>query len=145
MDLTNCRYKYLTGKAATDLGQDNLIGFSTDNVASITNSLIWYYPSVQNFVDSDDPADWGWIRSRIHAGRWSAHTPDEGVLTHMNIILDKDGILRDGTRYTGNPGDWNSRVKAALMSASTIYTGSVEGVHHSRATYNYVRVMRYKD
>ena len=99
MDLTNCRYKYLTGKAATDLGQDNLIGFSTDNVASITNSLIWYYPSVQNFVDSDDPADWGWIRSRIHAGRWSAHTPDEGVLTHMNIILDKDGNFNSEYHY----------------------------------------------
>ena len=151
MDLTNCRYKYLTGTAATDLGQDNLIQFSKDNIGNIPssdgtnhikNSLIWYYPSVQNLVNSDDPAAWGWIRSRIHAGKWSAYTPDEGVLTRMNLILDKDGLIRDGTRWTANPGDWNSRVKAALVGSSTVYIGSVEGVHHSRATYNYVRAVR---
>jgi hypothetical protein len=145
MDLTNCRYKYLTGNANTDLGQDDLVGFSYGgNVADITKSLIWYYPSVQNLVNNDDPSTWGWIRSRIHAGRWSAYTPDEGVLDSMNLILDKDGILRDGSRFTANPGDWNSRVKNGLVTASAIQIGSTEGSHHSRAIYNFVRVVRTK-
>lgn len=145
MDLTACRYKFIDGNADHDIGKDNLIGYSTDNLSNIKNSFFFYYPSVQNQINSDDPAEWGWIRSRAHAGKWAENVIDEGVLTHLNMILDKDGIIRDGTRYTRNPGEWNSRVKAALTSASTVYVGSVEGVHHSRATYNYVRVVRYKD
>jgi hypothetical protein len=142
MDLTNCTYVYIDGNADHDLGKDNLFGFSTNDIGSINNSFIWYYPSVQNLVAP--PGDLGRIWSRIHAGRWSAHEIT-GVMTSLNLILDKDGILRDGTRYTGNPGDWNSRVKPALTSASTIKIGSKEGIHQSRATYNYIRVVRYKD
>ena len=156
MDLRNCRYKYLTGVAATDLGQDNIIGFSADNFntpgeaannKAIKNSLIWYYPSVQNLVNSDNPEDWGWIRSRVHAGKWSAKTPDEGVLSAMNLILDKDGLIRDGSRWTENPGDWDARIKSLLTnssSSSSVWIGTNEGVHHSRATYNYIRVVRIK-
>ena len=144
MDLTACRYKYLTGVAATDLGQDNIIGFSYGgNVGKIEKSVIWYYPSVQNLVNSDDPADWGWIRSRVHAGAWNAYTPDEGVLDHMNLILDKDGLIRDGKRFTYTWSKW-AEVKAGLAAASTVQIGSTEGVHKSRATYNYVRVVRKK-
>ena len=154
MDLRNCRYKYLTGAAATDLGQDNIIGFSADNfntpgeaanTKTIKNSIIWYYPSVEHLVNSDNPDDWGWIRSRVHAGKWSANTPDEGVLSAMNLILDKDGLIRDGSRWNRNPGDWNTRVKGLLTGSSSLWLGSVEGVHHSRATYNFIRVVRVKD
>ena len=144
MDVSNCRYVFVDGNKNNDIGQDNLMGFSTNNIGDIANSLIWYYPSVQNLVNSDDPAAWGWIRSRVHAGRWSALEITEGIITHLNLILDKDGIIRDGTRWNRNPGDWNSRVKAALTSASSVQIGSTEGVHHSRAIYNYVRVVRYK-
>ena len=154
MDLRNCRYKYLTGTAATDLGQDNIIGFSADNfntpnqannVKTIKNSIIWYYPSVQHLVNSDNPDDWGWIRSRIHAGKWDADTPDEGVLNAMNLILDKDGLIRDGHRWTRNAGDWNSRIKGLLTTRNNLWLGSMEGVHHSRALYNFIRVVRVKE
>ena len=142
MDLSNCVYVYLTGNEANDMGKDCLIGFSTNNVGTINNTIMWYYPSVQNLVPP--PGDTGWMRMRVHAGRWLAKEYT-GVLTSLNLILDKDGILRDGIRYTDNPGDWNSRVKAALTSSSSIQLGSTEGSHHSRATYNYIRVVRYKD
>lgn len=142
IDLTNCVYIYMDGTANNDMGKDNFFGFSSDNVASITNSIIWYYPSVQYQVEP--PGDTGWTKMRIHAGRWSALEP-QGVVTAMNLILDKDGIIRDGARFTGNPGDWNSRVKAALTGASTIYVGAQEGSHLSRATYNYVRVIRDRE
>jgi hypothetical protein len=144
----------LTGVAATDLGQDNIIGFSADNFntpgeaannKTIKNSIIWYYPSVEHLVNSDNPDDWGWIRSRVHAGKWSANTPDEGVLSAMNLILDKDGLIRDGSRWTRNPGDWNNRIKPLLTSSSSVWLGTMEGVHHSRAIYNYIRVVRVKD
>ena len=167
MDLTNCRYVNLTGNTRKnltdaekksygnrDIGQDNIIGFSTDNFntpgenkdnKAIKNSIQWYYPSTQYLIVYTDPSELGWIRSRVHAGRWNALENNEGLLDAMNLILDKDGIIRDGTRWTGNPGDWNSRVKGALTSASTVYVGSVEGVHHSRAIYNFIRVVRVKD
>ena len=158
MDLTNCRYVNLTGNTnknldkATkdnygkiDIGQDNLIGFSTNNVGSITNSLIWYYPSTQYLIAYENPEELGWIRSRVHAGRWAALEIDEGLMDTLNIILDKDGIIRNGKRWDGNPGDWEDRVKNALTHASTVYIGSTEGVHKSRATYRYVRVVRVKD
>jgi len=141
IDLTNCVYIYMDGTANNDMGKDNIFGFSSDNVASITNSIIWYYPSVQYQVSEGDT---GWTKMRIHAGRWAALEP-QGVVTAMNLILDKDGIIRDGARFTGNPGDWNSRVKAALTGASTIYVGAQEGSHLSRATYNYVRVIRDRE
>ncbi len=142
MDLTNCVYVYIAGNDANDLGKDNILGFSTDDLGSITNSMIWYYPSVQRMVAP--PGDTGWTKLRIHAGRWNA-LEIQGVLNRMNLILDKDGIIRDGTRFTSNPGDWNSRVKGQLTSASTIYVGSVEGIHHSRAKYDYVRVIRNRE
>lgn len=142
MDLTNCVYVYLTGRDVDDMGKDNIIGFSTDDLGSITHSTMWYYPSVQNMVPP--PGNTGWTKLRIHAGRWSALEP-VGVLTRMNLILDKDGLIRDGARFTGNPGDWNSRVKGELTGASTIYVGSVEGIHHSRAKYDYVRVIRNRE
>ncbi len=142
IDMSNCVYVYLDGTAANDMGKDNIFGFSSDNVANIANSIIWYYPSVKNQVAP--PGDTGWTKMRIHAGRWSALEP-EGVVTRMNLILDKGGILRDGARFEGNPGDWNSRVKATLTGASTIYVGAQEGTHLSRATYNYVRVIRNRE
>ena len=142
IDMSNCVYVYLDGTAANDMGKDNIFGFSSDNVANIANSIIWYYPSVQNQVAP--PGDTGWIKMRIHAGRWAALEP-EGVVTRMNLTLDKDGIIRDGARFEGNPGDWNSRVKANLTGASTIYVGAQEGTHLSRATYNYVRVIRNRE
>ena len=142
MDLRNCVYVYLGGTDATDLGKDNLIGFSTNNLGDIKNSTMWYYPSVQNQVAP--PGDTGWTRMRVHAGRWAAKEYT-GVVDRLNLILDKDGLIRDGARFTDNPGDWNTRVKALLTSASTILVGSVEGSHQSRAIYNYVRVVRYKD
>lgn len=158
MDLTNCRYVNLTGNTdkninkATkdnygkiDIGQDNLIGFSTNNVGSITNSLIWYYPSTQYLIAYENPEELGWIRSRVHAGRWAALEIDEGLMDTLNIILDKDGIIRNGKRWDGNPGDWEDRVKNALTHASTVYIGSTEGAHKSRATYRYVRVVRVKE
>ena len=140
--MTNCVYIYMDGTSANDMGKDNIFGFSSDNVAAITNSIIWYYPSVQNQVAP--PGNTGWTKMRIHAGKWSALEP-QGVVTEMNLILDKDGIIRDGSRFTGNPGDWNSRVKAALTGSSTIYVGAQEGSHLSRATYNYVRVIRNRE
>lgn len=155
MNLTNCRYKYLNGgDGKKDMGQDNVIGFSTDNfntqgeannTKAIKNSFIWYYPSVENIVNSSNPEDWGAIRSRAHAGRWAALVTNEGLLNSMNMILDKDGLIRDGERYTGNPGDWNSRIKPQLTAASTVYVGSVEGDHKSRAIYNFVRVIRNRE
>ena len=157
MDLTNCRYVNLTGNTdknidkATkdaygkiDIGQDNLIGFSTNNVGDIKNSLIWYYPSTQYLIAYENPEELGWIRSRVHAGRWAALEIDEGLMDTLNIILDKDGIIRNGKRWDGNPGDWEGRVKNALTHASTVYIGSMEGAHKSRATYNFVRVVRMK-
>ena len=142
IDMTNCVYIYMDGSSANDMGKDNIFGFSSDNVAEITNSIIWYYPSVQYQVAP--PGNTGWTKMRIHAGRWNALEP-QGVVTEMNLILDKDGIIRDGSRFTGNPGDWNSRVKAALTGSSTIYVGAQEGSHLSRATYNYVRVIRNRE
>ena len=146
MDLSNCVYVHIDGNADHDLGKDNLIGFSTNNVAQITNSLIWYYPSVANLVPP--PGDVGRIWSRIHAGRWNAAEID-GPMSALNVKLKKAGLfytIDSGSEreFTENPGDWNSRVKAALTSASTIYIGSQEGIHQSRATYNYVRVVRKK-
>ncbi len=142
MDLSNCVYVYIDGNQDHDMGKDNLIGFGTSDVSTITNSFIWYYPSVQNLVAP--PGDVGRIFSRIHAGIWSA-AEITGRMQSLNLVLDKDGIKQNGSPFTLNPGEWNSRVKPALTSANKVYVGSKEGKHLSRATYRYVRVVRVKD
>ena len=142
MDLSNCVYVFIDGNQDHDMGKDNLIGFSTDTVEKITNSFIWYYPSVQYLVPP--PGDVGRIFSRIHAGIWSA-AEFTGSMKSLNLVLDKDGIKQNGSPFTLNPGDWNSRVKPALTSANKVFVGSKEGKHLSRATYRYVRVVRVKE
>ncbi len=144
MDLSKCRYIYVNGNKKNDIGLDNILGFSTDKLSDIKNTVILYYPAAQNL--NSDPAKQGTISYLIHAGDWSDGTTGTGhpagLLDAMNVILDKDGLVIDGARYTGDPGEWLSKVKGTLTSASKILVGSEEGVHKSRATYNYIRVVR---
>ncbi len=146
MDLTGCKFVD-KGTDASSLGKDNILSVSTrdliekyPNGTTFPETMHLYYPAVDPYPNGD----WKVI---MHAGSWSqlylnAWKAGYMNLDSMNFVLDAEGILYDGERFTGNPGSWNSSVKGKLVSSPVIHLGSKEGDNHSRAPYEYIRVVR---
>lgn len=151
IDLANCFYIFKNGNKNVDIGLDNILAVGTgDNLSTISTDpaiIQFYYPSIQNQVS--DPTQQGKSYLRFHAGEWQTGTANMTNIYNLDRLLfvfDKDGFITNGTRYNGNAGKWNASVKDSLTSSSFLYIGSQEGVHLSRATYDYVRVVRtYND
>lgn len=143
MDLSECRYAYIDGNGDHDIGKDNIIAFSTNALNNNPgHTILWYYPMVQNLVP--DPSGLGRIWMTIHARSWTSKKEIDGVVDRMNLILGQEGLLLDGERLNWNHNDL-TLVLTELAGASTIHVGSVEGKHHSRAKYDYVRVIRFHE
>lgn len=146
MDLTNCNYVYKNGNKNVDIGLDNILGLSSIenlNPNPPANAMLLYYPAIPTL--SPDPALQGSPWLKMSAGSWSQGTagkiPGCDNISSLLFVFDKDGFSTNGARYTGNVTGW-SGVKTELTGATTLWIGSEEGVHHSRATYNYIRVVR---
>nr|MCR5017503.1 hypothetical protein [Bacteroidales bacterium] len=142
MDLTNCYYVYKNGNKDVDLGVDNIFAIGSASIDGASNAILWYYPAVEN-LSSTDP---GASRLLIHSGGWTNGKYPLSDLTDLLIVFDGNGFGMNGTRYDNlNVGGWTGGVKATLTSADNLYMGSVEGKHHSRAIYHYIRVIRNRE
>lgn len=149
MDLTNCNYVYKNGNKNVDLGMDNILGLSSIenlNPNPPTHAVLFYYPAIPTLSPDPDLQGTPWLK--MSAGSWSQGTagkiPGCDNISSLLFVFDKDGFSTNGARYTGNVTGW-SGVKTELTGATTLWIGSEEGVHHSRATYNYIRVVRIVD
>jgi len=61
------------------------------------------------------------------------------------IVFYGNGYTMNGTSYDDlAAGGWNS-IKTTMYAADNLYIGSAEGVHHSRAIYPYIRVIRDRE
>lgn len=145
INLTYCNYIYKDGNKDHDIGLDNILAVGkTDNISSMSGNtplILFYYPSIEHQVS--DPAAQGNSNLRFHAGKWQAQNiPNIRNIEELLFVFDKDGFITNGIRYTSSTGDWNNSVKAALTSSTELYIGSEEGIHHSRASYDYVRIIR---
>lgn len=160
IDVTNCVYIRKDGSADNDIGMDNIISFG--DASSVLNwsagNIIFYYPAHN---PAEAPGQDKLQIGILHYGystiaRVRPYTLD-GVLT---VRLEKDKLSVNGaepdwsldyTALDGKPAAQQAGANTVprtrgtvshLTDGSTIKIGSVEGKHRSRATYNYVRVVR---
>ncbi len=159
MDVSNCYYQMRgsTPNSTNDLGMDNLITIgSKSNLDWNNGTMFFYYPAHDNptGIDRLQISTRGSETNRVQPCELSA-----GVLW---ICLKKDltegrGVLllSNGDGYNEEP-DWtndirgNGNVTGAstltrldfLTTQTTLYIGSTEGQHRSRAKYLYIRVVR---
>ena len=159
MDVSNCYYQMRgsTPNATNDLGMDNLFTIGpTSNIEWNGAAIFMYYPAHDNATGIDR------LQISARGSQTNRVQPCELTADILWVCLKKDltenrGVLTisNGDGYDQEP-DWtddirgNGQVNAQstvnklndLMTRSTLYIGSTEGQHRSRAKYLYVRVVR---
>jgi len=159
MDVSNCYYQMRgsTPNSTNDLGMDNLLTIgSKSNIDWNNGTMFLYYPAHDNptGIDRLQISTRGSETNRVQPCELSA-----GILW---ICLKKDltagrgvFLLSNGDGYNQEP-DWTDDIRGNgnvtgpstlarldfLTSQSTLYIGSTEGQHRSRAKYLYIRVVR---
>ena len=131
------------------VGLDDLISFGTTDTGWTDHSFHIYYPAVPQL----DPTFKDWIRFNAV---WDSSDDDHGYegSTYsrvdrekpLHIRLDKDGIFWNNQRmevsaFTNANQGRVQDILDRLTNARTLYVGSTEGHHRSRAIYRFVRVV----
>ncbi len=152
MDVTHCTYYRVNGQADKDIGMDNLISIGTSTDLNWRNGDIYfYYPAHSPAEAPDEERLQVSIKDNNNTVTRLRPYDLDGSLT---IRLSKDLLLVNGAEldYSDDKGGNNSagansntrsrNTISSITNSSTVKIGSVEGKHRSRATYNYVRVVR---
>lgn len=150
MDLTACDYRPVGIPPAVDknndIGMDEILAFGL--YPKIGNddpsALHFYYPAAQ--YESGDYHTY--LNTQMVNGnnKWKGGLVGELSLTDpLTIRMDKNGVCWNESYLTkaqlaNDNNAWT--VLSQMTSAQTLYIGSVEGVHRSRARYTYVRIVR---
>lgn len=133
----------------SSVGLDDLISFGVSDTGWTDYSFHVYYPAVPQL----DPTHRDWIRFNAvwdstddkHGYEGSTYSRVEH-LKPLHIRLDKDGVFWNNNRMEvsafteANQGHVQD-VLDRLINARTLYVGSTEGHHRSRAIYRFVRVV----
>lgn len=153
IDVSNCGYIYKDGTANNDIGMDNLITIGTSADLKWRNGdLYFYYPAHHPAEAPNEDRMQLSIKDNSSTVTRLRPYDLEGFLT---IRLSKDLLLVNGSELdysavvsgtnSTNASNAETRSRATIeyiTNQSTVKIGSVEGQHRSRATYNYVRVVR---
>lgn len=152
MDVTRCVYVEFDHSGSSDAGKhnfglDNLISFGVNGINWSPNEFHIYYPAKPKESSIDD---FKWLYC---TPVWDNSTGYEGSLISrpdpkklLQIRLDNNGFYWNdipiGISHwsQANQADVRS-VFEKLLRSSTLYIGSTEGPHRSRAYYYYVRVV----
>lgn len=167
MDISRCVYKPVKdkGKVSPDLsvGLDELLAFGVNDIDWVPWSLHIYYPAV-NTEDPNPESSARWLYfspvfergtsdKYCYSSLYYANIPSTSPL---QIRLDKNGCHWNGRwmdvnawpneiyPYDGKGMTHREHVQSVmnrLVNAKTVYIGSVEGKHRSRAIYRFVRVV----
>ncbi len=130
-----------------DIGMDNLFSIGLGEIGNVNSKPSsaghpWvyhvYYPSHSGSKDYLYPSfvylNNGW--NGISLSELDRSQP-------LLLRIDRQGMYWNGLSLDMSKFNNNSRtVLSRLTSASTLYIGATEGFHHSRAVYDYVRVVR---
>ena len=159
MDVSNCYYQMRgsTPNSTNDLGMDNLLTIGPiSNIEWNGAAIFMYYPAHDNATGIDR------IQISLRGTETNRVQPCELSADILWVCLKKDltanrGVLllSNGDGFNQEP-DWtndirgNGEVNAQstivklndLVTKSTLYIGSTEGQHRSRAKYLYIRVVR---
>ena len=149
MDLENC--VYIKTVYAPNLnsypyknqviGMDNIFSFGKTSVAWPTNAkdeLHLYYPAHQN--DGSDKLYMNAVYSGSQSKTLDQIAESNGTRP-LVLYFDQDGLKTNGTAISWTDNKYTT-VIADLVASRSLYVGAQEGPHLSRATYNYVRVVR---
>ena len=162
MVVSNCFYQMAgsSPNSTNDLGMDNLFTISaTNNIEWNGGAIFMYYPAHDNASGIDK------LQISARGSETNRVQPCELTGDVLWFCLKKDltesrGVLlisnEDG--YAQEP-DWTNDIRGNgvvngqstvnklndLMTKKTLYIGSTEGAHRSRALYKYVRVVRKHD
>lgn len=144
MDVSNCTFiRTVSGSLSNNPQKSQVVGL--DNIFSIgktaidwqngaTNELHFYYPAHIN--DGDDQLQ---IDPVLNGGyeKQAFGALDGGKLL---LLLDQDGIKKNGSPITWNDAKYTGVVNA-LINSNTLHIGALEGNHRTRATYLFVRAV----
>lgn len=170
IDVSNCPYIYKDGTAGNDIGMDLLA-----TIAVTASSMEWdrshegiflYYPAHirQGGAEGDEQVGEDRLQIAVLDGPSGASTVTRvrpftllPSVTTLSFRLSQDsfqvnGITPDWSQVragNNNSGSY-SRVRSeaaihTITSQTSLKIGSKEGAHRSRATYNYVRVIRHEN
>lgn len=133
----------------SSVGLDDLISFGVSDTGWTDYSFHVYYPAVPQL----DPEFKDWIRFNAV---WDSTDDDHGYegstysrvdrSKPLHIRLEEEGIYWNNKRvelsgYTEANRGHVQDVLDRLVNARTLYVGSTEGHHRSRAIYRFVRVV----
>lgn len=133
----------------SSVGLDDLISFGVSDTGWTDYSFHVYYPAVPQL----DPEFKDWIRFNAV---WDSTDDDHGYegstysrvdrTKPLHIRLEEEGIYWNNKRvelsgYTEANRGHVQDVLDRLVNARTLYVGSTEGRHRSRAIYRFVRVV----
>ena len=156
MDLTACTFRPIDPTSETinddDIGMDELLSIGLYPKISSNGSgnskkndpyvLRINYPSTEYASHVPHFRLWGIFVSAQGIKDGKAITELDNA-TPLTVRLDKSGVSWNGTTFDMSIFNNNSRnVLSEMISANTLYIGSVEGIHRSRARYTYVRIVR---
>lgn len=149
LDLENCVYiKTVDAPDLTSypyknqvIGMDNIFSLGKTSVAWPNNAkdeLHFYYPSHQG-EDNDQL-----YMNAVYSGssnRLLGQIAESNGTRPLVFYFDQDGLKSNGTTVSWNNSRYTNTI-ADLAASRSLYIGAQEGPHLSRATYNYVRVVR---
>ena len=130
------------------VGLDNLISFGVSDTNWTNWSFHVYYPAVpvgqtQGELLAFDPV---WDSTDDNGGYEGCNYAEADHTKPLHIRLDEEGIywnnhLMEISEFTEANQDKVQQVLNHLVNAKTLYVGSTEGQHRSRAVYRFVRVV----
>ena len=133
----------------SSVGLDDLISFGVSDTGWTDNSLHVYYPAVPQL----DPEFKDWIRFNLV---WDSTDDDYGYeganytrhdnAKPLHIRLEEEGLYWNNNKMEFSVFSEGNRnhvrdVLDELINSRTLYVGSTEGRHRSRAIYRFVRVV----
>ena len=149
MDLENCVYIKTVDAPNLNsypyknqvIGMDNIFSLGKTSVAWPNNAkdeLHLYYPAHQN--DGSDKLYMNAVYSNYASKTLEQIAEDNGTRP-LVLYFDQDGLKSNGAAVSWNDNRYTNTI-ADLVASRSLYIGAQEGAHLSRATYNYVRVVR---
>lgn len=130
------------------VGLDNLISFGVSDTGWTDGSFHVYYPAVPvgQITGEELAFDPVWDSTDDDHGYEGINYATVSHLNPLHIRLDKEGIywnnnLMEVSKFTDTNQDKVQNVLDQLINARTLYVGSTEGHHRSRAIYRFVRVV----
>ncbi len=146
MDISKCIYHNYTGNNDynQDLGMDMLISVGLNGTDWIPWVLNMQFPSVYPVTTPSLYVNPTWLEgtSLVNQG-YQYCFPNSGIPAHFR--LEKGGVYWNGEKVDiGRWGANQNKVQSVidrLTAANTLYIGSTDDYHRSRALYRFVRVV----